>query len=600
MLNTAKFKIRERFTWAEMFFCERTFELINKYSTDSFRVRLHNPKSIVSELRNLYQKWYDKQIRDFEYIETCKKETVKLLQKESELDFGRFSKEFILKQIGDAKGNSFRETAFLLTELLKRNEDYLSKIVSELKKEIEECNRIQFEGRIPGFHRLDRMIGYLITEILNLGYAKNYLNNIAWVIFILRKPLDFSTAFSDFHNKFSSETEKYAVFFRLKLPGELKDIAGVKVLGSRSSEEIESELELAGKPALDFLNMDVNQFDSIVQINVDALDHFSAIRLAKERLDFDFDLMHFGFKGWHIDLFKRAYVRGEKRPEGARSHPTNFVIDGYMRGSQELTEKVIELINAVTASDKIDLDVKQKIHSAIRFLRIGNAETEIQQKFLNYWIGLEGLYSTRDFSVKVFRRIIQCYKNSEGLIYFRRIFENLRFLIRFNGVENLFPGYDEDDPTFLLNVDSLQAFALAVKEMSPLLATRSFYLSTLLSDSRKLRNKLDQHREHLEWNFWRIYRVRNEIAHNALIVPNLETTTAHLRFYLQFSISRTLDFFTRTPIDVNLDTTINMEDFHIYESLQYQNALLVDRKSEGPQALAKRLFAFPVPPISIR
>ena len=87
-------------------------------------------------------------------------------------------------------------------------------------------------------------------------------------------------------------------------------------------------------------------------------------------------------------------------------------------------------------------------------------------------------------------------------------------------------------------------------------------------DNKKVKAALENHQKNLEWNLTRIYRIRNEIVHNAAIKEDIGVLTSHLRYYLTFIINGLIDFIINNPKDVNNDDQINIDDFFIFQDLK--------------------------------
>lgn len=59
-------------------------------------------------------------------------------------------------------------------------------------------------------------------------------------------------------------------------------------------------------------------------------------------------------------------------------------------------------------------------------------------------------------------------------------------------------------------------------------------------EPNKIGGSLKKHQENLIWNITRLYRIRNEIVHNAAIKNGIYTNIAHLKYYLTFILNSLL------------------------------------------------------------
>src|SRR5690606_27125851 len=80
---------------------------------------------------------------------------------------------------------------------------------------------------------------------------------------------------------------------------------------------------------------------------------------------------------------------------------------------------------AILSKTGISAESKEKIKSAIRYLRLGNQSTEVEHKFINYWIGLEYLFSNYE-SQNTIIRIKEHFINAHTLAYVKRNVHSLK------------------------------------------------------------------------------------------------------------------------------------------------------------------------------
>lgn len=84
------------------------------------------------------------------------------------------------------------------------------------------------------------------------------------------------------------------------------------------------------------------------------------------------------------------------------------------------------------------------------------------------------------------------------------------------------------------------------------------------------RQYIQTHRMHLEWHLARIYRERNEVVHEAKHSFNNQILTSNLRYYLAFSLSMVIDYFSKSSPDArSVDEFFSFQQLH-YRSLEFQ------------------------------
>lgn len=77
---------------------------------------------------------------------------------------------------------------------------------------------------------------------------------------------------------------------------------------------------------------------------------------------------------------------------------------------------------------------------------------------------------------------------------------------------------------------------------------------------------IKRHRENLEIHFTRIYRLRNEIIHDAATNTNSELIASNLRYYLTFILNELIDFLSK-----NHAKETSIEDYFILNEIELGN-----------------------------
>jgi hypothetical protein len=594
---------KPHYTLAEKYFLERTLELVHRFTIDSYRVRLHSFRSILEECQELIEKFHLKKIRDWDYVNAALAEASLYLDRAHLFDFAGLDAPWIKRTLGTCNATDYRIAFGIIGKLLSHNKDYQNKVTLWVFEEIQRCNaaeegfRNQPNASPPSFERLERAIQEQIAEIVNAGFSRNFLNHKVFELFI-EGTRSFAMAYEALSEIVARETEKFKVIFKIQWPDEFAEIL-VQAGAVPSTDVTKAELEELGTSyAATFLKARSDHFKHLVPIEVKAKDYFAAVRVASRELEQWIDLFNAGFAEWQYPLYDQAFVIGDQDPDKGRMRPTVFNIDGYSKGGPRLAAELYQRIGAIRVSDKISDEAKEKIGSVLRYLRLGHSQVGLEPKFLNYWIGIESIYSSKNMSLDVFKRIDESYCHSHTLIYAKRLFQN--FISDIQRISKDRPvltlshaKYDGSAASLMLNPEILIAYISQAMEHSSVAATRAYELHKLIGDKGEaLRKKLKEHEERLKWNLLRIYRIRNEIVHNGRYIPNLETVTGHARYYLLFSLSRFIDFFGQADSDPLLDQKLGSEDFFTNERMCFESVMLGFRENKGEfknhlQALAK-------------
>jgi hypothetical protein len=224
------------------------------------------------------------------------------------------------------------------------------------------------------------------------------------------------------------------------------------------------------------------------------------------------------------------------------------------------------ILNSVDVKD----ETKEKIKSAIRYLRLGNQSTEVEHKFINYWIGLEYLFSNYE-SQNTINRIKEHFVNAHSLAYVKR--NAFSFKKEFGQIsllhQALVPSFTSNDSNYLSVESFYNDAGQYLLDTHPLLAYRALRLHKWFFSSGKASNAseyIKKHRKNLETHFTRIYRLRNEIIHDAKTNTNNEHIASNLRYYLTFILNEIIDYFSR-----NTGKPITIEDSFIQNEIEIGN-----------------------------
>ena len=81
--------------------------------------------------------------------------------------------------------------------------------------------------------------------------------------------------------------------------------------------------------------------------------------------------------------------------------------------------------------------------------------------------------------------------------------------------------------------------------------------SRLFNHKDKFSDYLKRHEKNLLWHIARIYRLRNQLIHEAAIKQDIENVTSNLRYYLVFLLNQIIIYFVNTQER----RIITLEDF---------------------------------------
>lgn len=97
-----------------------------------------------------------------------------------------------------------------------------------------------------------------------------------------------------------------------------------------------------------------------------------------------------------------------------------------------------------------------------------------------------------------------------------------------------------------------------------LLKYRLLNMKSHLRNGESIKKYLAQHRKNLEQHITRIYRLRNELIHEAAIKQDIANVTSNLRSYLVFVLNQLIFYFNSSNYDMK--SREMMQFFLTYES----------------------------------
>jgi len=535
----------------QQIFIEKGLELLYKGTLDSYRLRLHNPQTAIQELVLVTQQVRDNILKRNEYVGKVASEIKALLKSESDgLDFQAVSKEYFIKLLTNSnKPENFNKLIQASRLILRDNNNYSMKLLNILKEELD----TYIEGKSVDKTRFVSYCEYSLIELTYKGFSKQYLYHFFRTIFVHTGSQDmlFDERFFIWKQLFNQNQRTYNVIYKiLSIRFQFRELREIDNSYIQVNKQFRSSLpDHTSDAVVEFLEQ--NKQNKLIAIEVDSYDHYKAVEISRTKLAGDLDLYHLGFSGINNPIASKAAVVNFTNPEKASTLPSNYQIDGYTRGNRGIFENLLGKVRTIEASN-VSKDSINKLKSGFRYLRMGFETPELEAKFLNYWIGLEYIFTSFLYDQSTVDRIQTYFPVCHSVIYVRRNLYDFHKTIARLGIEDKVDGYN-DNLLYLGNHNSYEQ----VKTHTPnlLFKWRTSELQKWVQDNN------------LRWNISRLYRIRNEIVHNAATKNNIQVNVSHIKYYLTFILNSILDFLSNSPIDINEDDVVTIEDYFITQDI---------------------------------
>jgi hypothetical protein len=521
-------------------------------------------------LYKLIDDWKKLKLKSFETLSSCRDEAIIILKEDECLNYGRVSKLALiellssLKEQKDNLENNLPKIEYYAYYLLTVNKTYIKYVFDDINSILMSTYATPEEEETAEFKIVSRT-GFLITEIINYGFSKSFLIRLIRAIFVFNPNGTFQDCWSAFYARILSQgKEDYSVIFKAYVPeAKLENI---------SATNLKAEIEVGEINNIDVLKS-INKFRKFLQASpnqrfmvkvVSALDQYQALKTAKSELGIMLDLMHLGYNDLMIDLKESALVINHNQPERADFQAIHFQIDDAFTSSDSLYNNLSEKLDVIKDKPFVAQEVIAKIESAVRYLRAGSEAVELEQKYLNYWIGLENLFSTHDINAKTFLRIREHLANAHLVSYARRNLEDFHKSLKRMRAANYLPNLDEQ-MNYLLDVQTYDTI-VGEQSVQSLLSFRAKSLkNSYLSSKEKRDSCLKKHKNNVERHLTRMYKIRNELVHNAATFQNIENITSNLRYYLVFILNKLIEYFAACQPKIIGDRFIDTNDFFLYQ-----------------------------------
>ncbi len=567
-------------TICQRFFIEKSLELLSLNTIDSYRVKLNNPKTILEELKYCLQEFEKGRIKHFQTIKgkggqnAIVEEAISLLSwSPNYLNLISISQKYLEDTLRKIDENNYKRVLSSIDLLLAENQNYLQGVVNGLENLIEGNQNLHQlnDTTFAELSKINITLNILFSELIDRGFSKGFLYKLVCGIFVnsLGEQNSFQDHFKNFRLRILSDATDHVVIFRMDTTQKVCE--AISELSSQLFELSDNinNIKLSDRQQIELKKFNISaEARKYIHFTMKATDYLSALKHARNSLSEYLDVINLGLPDEFLKIHNRVLVIDSRSPSKGEFQNNINILDGKYKGEKnyylEFTKKLPSILN----NKHITSETKEKIKSAIRYLRLGNQSTEVEHKFLNYWIGLEYLFSNYE-NQSTINRIKEHFINADALAYVKRNVLSFK-----KSLSSLNPEILESIPSCRLSSDDFLCEEVAYQDVGklldkyPLLAYRAISLKQSFFVPGKLANAADylkRHKTNLEIHFTRIYRLRNEIIHDAATNTNNEQIASHLRYYLTFMLNELIDFLAGSVIEVSI------EDYFILNEIRIGN-----------------------------
>lgn len=540
----------------EQYFKSRFEELLNKRTPDSYRVRHHNVLSILEELCELIEGWQKRRIQSPETVVYCVEECVKLIKEDTWIDYSFYDKKLLLDDMDKyiiiiPESKDKRESIYEASSKLKyvchkciscNSSVYAKNLFTYLIGEINKPGDMDEDGcYIKEMKSFDRALSFLCSELLRIGHSKNHLYMKA------HRLLDGKINIVNLKDQLLAQDNiPYEVIYKFQSYLHI-DECKYEYGFCDNVDEIKSKLEnpQGDIPFKNFLTPNRSTLYKVLK--VEALDTYAAIKKAKNSMALLLDTLHLGNSMKTIKFDSNVLVLSKATAGRFYSELRNhdYQLDGTYKFDPDMSKRLKSYVNDILDSTLVKDDAKDRLKSALRHFRMANDSNDIELRFVNYWIALEFIFSSPISNENTFVRIKKHLVNILCYSYIARNTRYLDDLLHKDGVlsadKSLIEMTDAEWGNLINNITDTNT------------QYRLCQMKSHLHSKDDIERYITIHKQNLEWHITRIYRMRNELIHEAALKQDIEGVTSNLRFYLVFVLNQLISYFHTISMPVSIN-----------------------------------------------
>ena len=533
LLSDGKFEPIQRF------FLDCLFGLTHENSLDSYRVKCLNARTIVRELSEELEIG---RLNDPEFKHLCS-ECTSILEKDFVVQSSFKNGYAALKRLlddppllpgGDKKPDKkdeatnktkIRKTRFAASDFLADlNYKYFDRLVEALKEAVKNSQEDEVAS----------LTNAIVSDLCDRGWSLETL--FGWhkhFIAQSAKPFDDNLDFMLRH--LSHKPTEFTV--TLKVVGGNK----IRELSKFRHFSISEDVEAAGATGPEKKFLAKSKMATFVTGNFQDVDFVVAARAARAELETLIDLIRFEYERASLKIEGRSYVQRKDDGQARLVDLQPIVPNPIAKVRQNHFRGFVKNFGKIVSDSGVSPDSASRIRAAFRLYRFGRDSESYNDKFMNWWMGLESIAGMGGH--RIGETVTKNVGHAMLVEYFNRLLRDLISTLRYvdldwtqnlkdvSGVET--PKELRDKGLVALLQSSAHARELWTKlDMHPYVVHHGKQLEALLNDPKMAAEKLQSHFDRVQWHLDRLYRIRCCIVHGATVRFRLPLYSANLEYYL--------------------------------------------------------------------
>lgn len=530
-------------------------ELFDKRTLDIYQYRVMTSLSALKELESVLVKTLSGLFTSDANVTACREETLYILKQDPLLDkhykphLNRLYSALGATPKSDASKNAL---LFQVRYILKKiDEAYLSVALSELKDGID-------QGDIPTIINYTNIIA---SQAVHDGWSPQALMKM--LRFFKEEDTTLEAQWNNFQGELlRTDLDDHAVLINLPFPSQNR----------QELEDVLSSLELSVKTHEDLMR-DFSHIDGIastfkarnvyLQFNVPAKDVHTASHKAILEAAQWLNLASFYnlLNAWDLSTVK--FVTINIRNNYVQRFNAKDLYDTY--DYVDSSGRIFENTKSIFL-DQNKFAIKERLQGSFGYTNISRASLFQEEKYMNLWVALESLARTDMYS-DIISNVKETVPAATSLRYIYRLIRNfiedcVRCGINLTFSTRIIDTQQITKQTMVRQFIAILQDNALLQELKDkclvhsLLAYRVDEIVKLVTDVPYAAQKIENYHQRVNWQIQRMYRIRNEITHAALLEKTmLLVYIEHLYDYLSTYISEIVTCLTTKGLD-SLESTL--------------------------------------------
>lgn len=565
-------------------------ELTEQKTLDTYQYRIMNTLSGMRELNLVIEQRLNNLSTSNHNINDCKQELSQIIRTDDTLEKHYPTiRQRLLAHLGEKTDTPSQQRALhhqLMYCYNEIHEHYFEKLFEDLENDILEDNS----------EKIIIKAGRLISNCVTIGWSTQTLHRIIndlnesatdtnrWDIFknhlLKRKNYSYTI-----YIPIKSKPKPIGPFSKNQLRDrfhqELKDM-GLQIKNPEQMKEL--VVGIAGTSA----NLESCYF---MVINVEAVDQYAASQMAINKCSDIMSLLSFfnSIEAWDIRELKWLVINND-------TSSYKWVKYGDLYGTYDYLEGAKKLIAASKSIISRETSVQRKLRTTFSYANMGKASSAQEEKFINTWVALESL-CRGDVYENIINNVLETVPPALCSRYIYKLFRNfiedcLRCNVSFTfSTGEIWNTSDSNEEKVkkviaLFNNSNLYSELQSKCQVNDLLICRCNQLYELATDHKTMISKIDRHYNNVRLQLSRLYRIRNEIAHDALDARGtLLLYIEHLDDYLSATVAEIVMCSKKKQIDdIELIFEVIKDNYQAYCDIK------TAKKGANPMAMLSPLF----------